>query len=49
MGILWERVVERGPEDPPMSREDLEGAHGFFQRPDASEVATYDVFTYLDH
>lgn len=46
---LWERVVERGLEDPPMRREDLEGAYEFFQRPDDEEAVTYDLFTYIDH
>ena len=47
--ILWERVVRRGLEDPPMRREDLDVAYERFQRPEDPEAATYDVFTYLDH
>ena len=43
--ILWERVVKRGLEDPPMRREDLEGAYDFFQRPDDTEAALYDSFS----
>jgi predicted kinase len=46
---LWRRLVERGQEDPPMRREDLEGAFEFFQRPDDEEASMYDMFTYLDH
>lgn len=45
---LWSRVTARGLEDPPITREYLEGAHAFFQRPDEAEVATYDSFTYVD-
>lgn len=45
---LWQRVVTRALEDPPLRREDLEGWHEVFQRPDASEVARYDSYTYID-
>jgi predicted kinase len=45
---LWRRVSERRLEDPAMKREDLEGAYAFFQRPDASEAATYDTFRRID-
>ncbi len=43
--ILWERVALRGLEDPPMRRDDLEGAYGLFQRPDDTEAASYDSFS----
>lgn len=49
LDTLWERVVARGLEDPPMTRDHLEGAYRFFQRPDEAEAATYDAFTRLDH
>ena len=49
METLWNRVVARGLEDPPLRREDLEDASGLFDRPDAAEAATYDAFTYIDH
>lgn len=45
---LWRRVVERGLEDPPMKREDLESAYEFFQRPGQAEAASYDVFVCRD-
>lgn len=44
---LWQRVVARGLEDPPMTRDDLEGAFAFFQRPDDAELAAYDGVTRL--
>lgn len=47
--ILWERVMKRGLEDPPMRREDLEGAYDFFQRPDDTEVAAYDASSTVTH
>ena len=45
---LWRRVTERGLEDPPMTREYLEGAFAFFQRPDEAEAARYDVFIRIE-
>lgn len=45
---LWERVANRGLENPPMRREDLEGVYESFQRPDGAEAATYDSYHYVD-
>lgn len=44
---LWRRVEERGREDPPITREHLESYNRSFQRPGASEVASYDAFERL--
>lgn len=44
---LWQRVVERGREDPPITRERFEGYDLSFQRPDAFEAARYDAFSRL--
>ena len=42
---LWRRVVERGREDPPITREQLRAYDDAFQRPDTSEAAAYDAFS----
>lgn len=42
---LWQRVVERGREDPPITREHFRAYDDAFQRPDASEAAAYDAFS----
>lgn len=47
LDVLWNRVVARGLEDPPMRREDLERAYDLFQRPDDTEAATYDAYSYV--
>lgn len=46
--VLWERVRTRAAEDPPMTRDDLAAAYALFQRPEAAELASYDV-TGHDH
>jgi predicted kinase len=47
LDVLWSRVVERGLEDPPMRREELEDAYGRFQRPDETEADSYDAYSYI--
>ena len=42
---LWQRVVERGREDPPITRDHFQAYDDAFQRPNDSEVAAYDAFT----
>lgn len=42
---LWQRAVERGREDPPLTREHFDDYNRSFQRPDAAEAAQYDVFS----
>jgi hypothetical protein len=44
---LWQRVVARGLEDPPLTHDHLAGAFAFFQRPDDTELAAYDRVTRL--
>lgn len=44
---LWQRVVERGREDPPITREHFDAYDRSFQRPDAAEAARYDAFSRL--
>lgn len=43
---LWQRVANRGREDPPITREHFAGYDASFQRPDASEAARYDAFSH---
>lgn len=39
---LWRRVSDRGLEDPPMTREQLEFYDGVFQVPEPAEMDSYD-------
>ena len=47
LDVLWQRVVQRGREDPPITREQFDAYDRSFQRPDAAESARYDAFTWL--
>jgi predicted kinase len=39
---LWRRISERGREDPPITREDLEAWSQVIERPAADELALFD-------
>ena len=43
--VLWARIVERGMEDPPMKRSDVDAMYEFTksQRPDDEERAAFDA------
>jgi predicted kinase len=49
LDVLWQRVVARGLENPPMRREDLESAYALFQRPDHTEAGCYDAYSYVSN
>jgi predicted kinase len=40
---LWRRIQERGLEEPPIQRSDLEQWAGQFEQPDTVELALFDV------
>lgn len=44
---LWRRIQDRGQEDPPITREDLESYDRTIQRPDPDELAEYDAVTVI--
>ena len=43
--VLWERIRDRGLEDPPMTREQLESYAGTIDVPSEDELALYDPQT----